>query len=110
MSIAANETVEGEEEENTQTIMIIQEEQLDASQIDGAFSAQIIASEVGWNNQKVQLKQFLLKDLNLIIILFTDFTEIITDLKRTWPVVSWCAEHKDGYEIFYWLLFWIYLI
>lgn len=47
VSIAANETVEGEEEENTQTIMIIQEEQLDASQIDGAFSAQIIASEVG---------------------------------------------------------------
>ncbi|XP_025093071.1 uncharacterized protein LOC112563359 isoform X2 [Pomacea canaliculata] len=45
VSIAANETVEGEEEENTQTIMIIQEEQLDASQIDGAFSAQIIASE-----------------------------------------------------------------
>lgn len=46
VSIAANETIDAEEDDNTQTIMIIQEEQLDSSQMDSAFPTHIIVNEV----------------------------------------------------------------
>nr|KAG5700599.1 hypothetical protein BaRGS_015395 [Batillaria attramentaria] len=46
VSIAASETGDGDEEDNTETIMIIQEEQLaDNSHMDTSFPTQIIANE-----------------------------------------------------------------